>query len=85
MKTPSLLNECWSMDFMNHILANSRKLQVFNAVDDCNLEVLTIDIGLSLPKRTVMETLKNLKKEIGLPKFIRCDNSLESISKAFIN
>jgi len=80
---PSSLNECWSMDFMSDALTDGRKLRVFNVIDDCNREALVINAGLSYPARAVVETLENLKEEIGTPKYIRCDNGPEFISKIF--
>ncbi len=67
LETPSSLNECWSMDFMSDALTDGRKLRVFNVIDDSNREAIVIDAGLSYPARAVVETLENLKEEIGLP------------------
>lgn len=83
LKTPTNLNECWSMDFMSDVLTNGRRLRVFNVIDDCNREALAIDVALSYPAKTVVETLENIKEEIGIPKYIRCDNGPEFISKIF--
>ena len=81
----SVLNECWSMDFMSDALTDGRKVRVFNVLDDCNREALAINIGLTYPAREVIETLNCLKEEIGTPKFVRCDNGPEFISKTFTN
>jgi len=83
LEVPIKLNQCWSMDFMSDALTDGRKVRVFNIIDDCNREALSIDIGLSYPARAVIETLENLKEEIGTPKYIRCDNGPEFISKIF--
>jgi putative transposase len=83
--TPASLNECWSMDFMSDALTDGRKVRVFNVIDDCNREALAIEAGMSYPARAVIETLENLKEEIGTPKYIRCDNGPEFISKIFMN
>lgn len=80
LETPQTLNECWSMDFMSDLLTDGRKVRVFNVIDDCNREA-----ALSFPARAVIETLENLKQEIGTPKYIRCDNGPEFISKTFVN
>lgn len=85
LETPSKLNECWSMDFMSDTLTDGRKLRVLNIIDDCNREALTVSAGLSFPARALVEELNNLKQEIGVPKFIRCDNGPEFISKLFTN
>lgn len=80
LETPQTLNECWSMDFMSDLLTDGRKVRVFNVIDDCNREA-----ALSFPARAVIEKLENLKQEIGTPKYIRCDNGPEFISKTFVN
>lgn len=85
LETPSELNQCWSMDFMSDILTDGRKIRVLNILDDCNREALAVDAGLSYPSRALVETLENLKEEIGVPKYIRCDNGPEFISKTFTN
>ena len=77
------LNECWSMDFMSDVLTDGRKVRVFNVIDDCNREAIAIEAALCYPARAVIETLENLKEEIGVPKFIRCDNGPEFTSKIF--
>ena len=85
LETPSELNVCWSMDFMSDTLTDGRKVRIFNVIDDCNREALAIDPGLSYPARAVVETLEQLKEEIGTPKYIRCDNGPEFISKTFMS
>ena len=85
LEVPTSLNECWSMDFMSDGLTDGRKVRVFNVIDDCNREALAIDVGLTYPARAVIETLEQLKEEIGTPKYIRCDNGPEFISKIFMN
>jgi putative transposase len=65
-------------------VGDSRKPRVFNVIDDCNREAIAIDVGLCYPTRAVVETLNNLKEEIGTPKYIRCDNGPEFISNTFM-
>lgn len=33
LETPQILNECWSMYFMSDLLADGRKVRVFNVLD----------------------------------------------------
>ncbi|MEK6495239.1 hypothetical protein [Myroides odoratimimus] len=58
------------MDFMSDLLTDGRKVRVFNVLDDCNREAIAIEAGLSYLARAVIETLENLKQEIGTPKYI---------------
>ena len=82
---PLELNECWSMDFMSDTLTDGRKVRILNVIDDCNREGLVTQARLSYPAKALTETLENLTQEIGTPKFIRCDNGPEFLSKTFIN
>ena len=84
LEVPTELNECWSMDFMSDALIDGRKVRVFNVMDDCNREALAVDAGLSYPARAVIETLEQVVEETGAPKYIRCDNGPEFISKTFM-
>ncbi len=71
---------------MSDALTYGRKLlRVFNVIDDCDREALAIEAGLSYPARAVVETLECLKEEIGVPKYVRCDNGLGFIPKTFMN
>jgi transposase InsO family protein len=45
---------------------------------------IAIDIGLSYPARAVVETLENLKGEIGTLNCVRCDNGPKFISRTFM-
>lgn len=83
LEAPVSLNICWSMDFMSDVLSDGRKVRVFNVIDDCNREALLVESALSFPARAVVETLEHLKEEIGVPKYIRCDNGPEFLSKTF--
>lgn len=73
------------MDFMSDALTDGTKLRIFKAIDDSNREAVAIDAGFSYPARAVFETLGNLKEEIGLPKYIRCDNGPEFTSKTLMD
>lgn len=39
LEKPKLLNKCWSIDFMNDLLRDGRKVRVLNVLDNCNREV----------------------------------------------
>lgn len=81
LEAPVSLNICWSMDFMSDVLSDGKKARVLNVLDDCNREVLLAEAGFSFLARAVVEALAQLKEEIGAPKYIRCDNSPEFLSK----
>ena len=73
------------MDFMSDLFTDGRKVRVFNVIDDCYRVAVVINAALSFPAREVVETLEQLKEEIGIPEKVRCDNSPEFISMIFMN
>jgi putative transposase len=79
---PEMLNESWSMDFMSDSLWSGRTFRTFNVIDDCNREVLGIDVDLNLPAERVIRKLDQIAEFRGYPKQIRCDNGPELISHA---
>lgn len=76
-------NEIWSIDFMQDTLLNGRKFRTFNAIDDFNREVVTLDIDTSLPAIRVIRALTQAIEYRGKPKKIRMDNGPEFVSKKF--
>ena len=84
LEVPEKANQIWSLDFMTDSLYNGRRFRVFNVIDDYNREVLAMDIDFSLPTYKIIESLKNLEREVGKPQQIRVDNGPEFISATFI-
>jgi putative transposase len=80
---PSGANESWSMDFMSDSLVDGRKIRTLNIIDDCNREVLAIEIDTSLSAKRVIRVLKRIIASRGKPKVIRVDNGPEFTSKDF--
>ena len=74
------LNEIWSMDFMSDSLTDTRTLRVLNIIDDHNRECLVAHGSTNYPSVRVIDRLEELKREKGLPKYIRTDNGPEFIS-----
>jgi putative transposase len=79
--TPIVPNYVWSMDFMNDQLSDGRSFRTFNVLDDFNREALAIEVDLSLPSERVIRSLEQVISWRGKPKYIRCDNGPEYISK----
>jgi putative transposase len=77
---PQVINEVWSIDFMNDALWDGRRFRLLNIIDDCSREVLHIEADLSLPTLRVIRVLEYLREFRGLPKIIRVDNGPEFIS-----
>lgn len=77
---PETINQVWSMDFMHDQLADGRSFRLLNVIDDCNREVLDMEIDLSLPAGRVIRTLNRIMEWRGKPSAIRCDNGPEYVS-----
>jgi len=54
LAVPEMLNQTWSMDFMHDQLADGRRFRLFNVIDDCNREGLSIEVDFSLPAERVI-------------------------------
>ena len=80
LSVPAAMNQCWSMDFMHDQLADGRCFRLLNVIDDCNREVLGMEIDLSLPAGRVIRTLNRIMEWRGKPSAIRCDNGPEYVS-----
>jgi putative transposase len=83
LEQQGMINQSWSMDFMSDTLVNGRKFRTLNIIDDCNREVLAIEIDTSLSSRRVIRTLEQVIDWRGKPKVIRVDNGPEYTSKDF--
>lgn len=78
---PQEINETWSIDFMHDQLSDQRSYRLFNVIDDCNRECLGIEIDFSLPADRVIRALDQIIEWRGKPKYLRCDNGPENISR----
>lgn len=72
-----VLNERWSVDFAKDRLVGGRQYRVFDIVEDCTSECLTITADFSLPSARVIGVFDRLVRERGLPRVIRFDNGPE--------
>ncbi len=80
LAVPSVINDCWSMDFMHDQLEDGRSYRLFNVIDDFNREGLAIEVDFSLPASRVIRALDQVIAWRGKPKQLRCDNGPEYIS-----
>ena len=82
LEIPSMINHCWSMDFMHDQLEDGRTFRLFNVIDDFNCEAIGMEVDFSLPSERVIRELKQIISWRGKPEVIRCDNGPEYISAA---
>jgi putative transposase len=85
---PALMNDTWSMDFVEDRLENGRKIRTLNIIDDHNREALAMEVSFSFPAERVIQVLKQCIEWHGKPKRIRSDNGPEFIAdktKKFFN
>ena len=68
---------------MSDSLVNGRKFRTLNIIDDCNREVLAIEIDTSLSSKRVIRTLEQVIDWRRKPNVIRVDNGPEYTSKDF--
>ena len=78
---PIMVNEVWSLDYINDTLWDDRKFRVLNIMDDCSQEVLAAEVDTSLPALRLIRTLERLRETRGVPQAIRVDNGPEFISQ----
>jgi len=78
---PSRCNESWSMDFMADQLYSGRPIRILTIVDNFSRESLALRTGFRLTGDNVVEVLKGLVQERGIPASIRVDNGTEFTSK----
>lgn len=63
LSVPSVINECWSMDFMHDQLGDGRSYRLFNVLDDFNREGLGIEVDLSLSVERVIRALNGVESQ----------------------
>lgn len=80
LATPEQLNQSGSVDFMHDALVCGRRFRTFNVVDDCNREVLAIEIDLNIPAQRVVRVLERIVANRRYPQKLRMDNGPELIS-----
>ena len=74
-------NESWSMDFMSDELFDGRRIRLLTLVDNFTRESLAIEVAMSIGGHRVVEVLRRVAEERGLPGTIRVDNGPEFTSR----
>ncbi|MDP4213284.1 MAG: integrase core domain-containing protein, partial [Bacteroidota bacterium] len=77
------LNKGWSIDFMSDALVDGRRIRVLDIIDEYSREALTVYPDYSMPSSSVINQMRILEKQRGLPSRIRVDNGPEFTSFEF--
>jgi putative transposase len=81
---PAAKNHVWAYDFIFDACANGQKLKCLTIVDEYTRECLAIDVAGSIRSTRVLEQLAKLISIHGAPRYLRCDNGPEFVSKAIL-
>lgn len=84
LKVPTSINQVWSGNFVHDQLIDGHSIRLFKLIDDFNRGALGIEVGLSLPSKCVIRTLKQIIGWRRKPTSIRYDNGPEYLSAAII-
>ena len=77
-------NEVWAIDFVFDTCADGRQLKCLTVIDEWTRECLSIDVAAGIRGARVAEVLSQLVSLYGAPRFLRCDNGPEFVSKALV-
>lgn len=75
------INEGWSIDFLSDTVVEDKKTRILGVMDECSRKCLLIDAEKTYKAKALVASLKQLTIDYGKPKYIRCDNGPELISK----
>lgn len=81
-KAPTRVNERWSMDFVQDVLASGRRFRVLTLIDEYTRECPAVEVDTSISGARVCRVLDQLAETRGLPESIIVDNGPEFSSRA---
>jgi putative transposase len=74
-------NHVWTYDFVFDRCANGQKVKLLTVVDEYTRESLAIRAATSIKSNAVIETLRRLVAERGVPLNLRSDNGSEFVAR----
>jgi len=81
---PNGPNHVWAIDFVFDTCADGRQLKCLTVIDEWTRECLAIDVGSGIRAGRVVDVLARLVSVRGAPRYLRCDNGPEFVSKALL-
>ena len=80
LEAQTVVNGCWSVDFMGDALMHGQRFRTFNVLDDFSREVLAVEVDTNLPAARIIRVLDRIAAWRGYPAKIRMDNGPEFVS-----
>lgn len=72
---PCWKNHVWSYDFVAERLSNGKKIRMLTLIDEYTRKCLAIEVGYQLNSQDILDILKEVLINEGLPDYIRSDGS----------
>lgn len=76
------LNHVWTYDFVHDQTDDGSRLKWLPVLDEYSRELLSLEVERSMKAEDVVEQLKILVKQRGVPEYIRSDNGPEFVANA---
>ena len=83
LEAQTVVNGCWSVDFMGDALMHGQRFSTFNVLDDFSREVLAVGVDTNLPAARIIRVLDCIAAWRGYPTKMRMDNGPEFVSGQF--
>ena len=74
---PCWQNHVWSYDFVAERLSNGKKIRMVTLIDEYTRKCLAIEVDYQLNSQDILDILKEVFINEGLPDYIRSDNGSE--------
>ena len=60
LEAQTVVNGCWSVDFMGDALMHGQRFRTFNVLDDFSREVLAVEVDTNLPAARIIRVLDRI-------------------------
>ena len=80
LEAQTVVNGCWSVDFMGDALMHGQRFRTFNVLDDFSREVLAVEVDTNVPTARIIRVFDRIAAWRGYPTKMRMDNGPEFVS-----
>ena len=84
LEAQTVVNGCWSVDFMGDALMHGQRFRMFNVLDDFSREVLAVEVDTNLPAARIIRVLDRIAAWRGYPTKMRMDNGPAFVSTQLV-